>query len=49
VILKIGERIECSATIGLPVRVIFDKVPEKLRARPTLSVTWKAPAAARGP
>jgi len=24
---------------GLPVRVIFDKVPENLRARPTLSVT----------
>ena len=24
---------------GLPVRVIFDKVPENLRSKPTLSVT----------
>jgi len=24
---------------GVPTRVIFDKVPENLRARPTLSVT----------
>jgi hypothetical protein len=39
VILKIGQRIEVLRDDGLPVRVIFDKVPENLRARPTLSVT----------
>jgi hypothetical protein len=39
VVLKIGERIEGLRDDGLPVRVIFDKVPENLRAHPTLSVT----------
>ena len=39
VVLKIGPRIEVLRDDGLPVRVIFDKVPENLRARPTLSVT----------
>jgi hypothetical protein len=39
VVLKIGNRIEVLRDDGLPVRVIFDKVPENLRARPTLSVT----------
>src|ERR1700722_14120659 len=39
VVLKIGQRIEVLRDDGLPVRVIFDKVPENLRARPTLSVT----------
>ena len=39
VVLKIGERIEVLRDDGLPVRVIFDKVPENLRAQPTLSVT----------
>jgi hypothetical protein len=39
VVLQIGERIEVLRDDGLPVRVIFDKVPENLRARPTLSVT----------
>jgi hypothetical protein len=39
VVLKIGERIEVLRDDGLPVRVIFDKVPANLRARPTLSVT----------
>jgi hypothetical protein len=43
VILKIGERIEVLRDDGLPVRVIFDKVPENLRARPTLSVTVNTP------
>lgn len=38
VVLKIGDRIEVLRDDGLPVRVIFDKVPENLRARPTLSV-----------
>jgi hypothetical protein len=39
VVLKIGERIEVLRDDGLPVRVIFDQVPDNLRARPTLSVT----------
>jgi len=39
VVLKIGSRIEVLRDDGLPVRVIFDKVPDNLRARPTLSVT----------
>ncbi|HEX7875185.1 MAG TPA: DUF4139 domain-containing protein [Sphingobium sp.] len=39
VVLQIGDRIEVLRDDGLPVRVIFDKVPANLRARPTLSVT----------
>ncbi len=39
VVLRIGDRIEVLRDDGLPVRVIFDKVPDNLRARPTLSVT----------
>jgi hypothetical protein len=39
VILKIGDRIEVLRDDGLPARVIFEKVPDNLRARPTLSVT----------
>ena len=39
VVLQIGARIEVLRDDGLPVRVIFDRVPENLRARPTLSVT----------
>lgn len=39
VVLQIGGRIEVLRDDGLPVRVIFDRVPPNLRARPTLSVT----------
>ncbi len=39
VVLKIGDRIEVLRDDGVPTRVIFDKVPDNLRARPTLSVT----------
>lgn len=42
VVLQIGARIEVLRDDGLPVRVIFDKVPENLRARPTLSVTLES-------
>jgi hypothetical protein len=42
IVLQIGQRIEVLRDDGLPVRVIFDKVPENLRARPTLSVTIDA-------
>jgi hypothetical protein len=39
VVVRIGDRIEVLRDDGLPVRVIFDRVPPNLRARPTLSVT----------
>lgn len=51
IVMQIGERIEVLRDDGLPVRVVFDRVPPNLRARPTLSVTVNAarggPAAAR--
>ena len=37
-VLQIGDRIEVLRDDDLPVRVIFDRVPPNLRARPTLSV-----------
>jgi hypothetical protein len=49
VVLQIGERIEVLRDDGLPVRVIFDKVPENLRARPTLSVTVESGRAGMRP
>jgi hypothetical protein len=39
VVLQIGDRIEVLRDDGLPVRVVFEKVPPNLRPRPTLSVT----------
>lgn len=42
VVLQIGNRIEVLRDDGLPVRVIFDKVPPNMRAEPTLSVTVQA-------
>ncbi|OAN51057.1 MULTISPECIES: DUF4139 domain-containing protein [unclassified Sphingobium] len=42
IVLQIGARIEVLRDDGLPVRVIFDRVPPNLRARPTLSVTVEA-------
>jgi hypothetical protein len=39
VVLKIGDRIEVLRDDGVPTRVIFDRIPENLRAQPTLSVT----------
>jgi hypothetical protein len=47
VVLKIGERIEVLRADGAPTRVIFDKVPENLRARPTLSVNVQSDNAGR--
>jgi hypothetical protein len=49
VVLQIGSRIEVLRDDGLPVRVIFDKVPENLRARPTLSVTVESSRAGSRP
>lgn len=41
-VLRIGNRIEILRDDNLPARVIFDKVPDNLRARPTLSVIVNA-------
>lgn len=49
IVLQIGNRIEVLRDDGLPVRVVFDKVPENLRARPTLSVTLQVARAGRIP
>ncbi len=49
VVLQIGQRIEVLRDDGLPVRVIFDKVPPNLRARPTLSVTLESTKAGTRP
>ncbi|HEX8570421.1 MAG TPA: DUF4139 domain-containing protein [Caulobacteraceae bacterium] len=42
VVLRIGDRIEVLRDDGVPTRVIFDRVPPNMRARPTLSVTLNA-------
>ena len=42
VVMKIGDTIEVLRDDGLPVRVIFDRVPPNLRARPTLSITLES-------
>ena len=47
VVMQIGDRIEVLRDDGLPTRVIFDRVPAQLRARPTLSVTLRASYAGR--
>ncbi len=47
VVLQIGSRIEVLRDDGLPVRVIFDHVPENMRADPTLSVMVDARAGTR--
>ncbi|WP_404477246.1 DUF4139 domain-containing protein [Novosphingobium sp. BL-52-GroH] len=39
VVLEVGGHVEVLRDDGLPVRAVFDRVPESLRARPTLSVT----------
>ena len=49
VVLQIGDRIEVLRDDGLPVRVIFDRVPANLRARPTLSVTLESERAGARP
>jgi len=49
VVMQIGDRIEVLRDDGLPTRVIFDRVPEQLRARPTLSITMDAARGGRQP
>lgn len=48
-VLQIGDRIEVLRDDGLPVRVIFDRVPPNLRARPTLSVNLDSTRAGTRP
>jgi hypothetical protein len=48
-VLRIGSRIEVLREDNLPTRVIFDKVPENLRAQPTLSVLVNAAKAVDAP
>lgn len=49
VVLQVGNHIEVLREDNLPTRVLFDKVPENLRAKPTLSVTLNADKAASQP
>ena len=49
VVLQIGDRVEVLRDDGLPARAIFNRVPAKLRARPTLSVTLASTASGRRP
>lgn len=42
VVMRIGNRIEVLREDGIPTRVIFNGIPENLRARPTLSVSVDA-------
>ncbi|MEM6476550.1 MAG: DUF4139 domain-containing protein [Pseudomonadota bacterium] len=49
VVIQIGSRIEVLRDDGLPVRVIFDRVPPNLRARPTLSVNLDSTRAGTRP
>ena len=49
VVIQIGDRIEVLRDDGLPVRVIFDRVPPNLRARPTLSVNLESSRAGTRP
>ncbi len=47
VVLQIGDRIEVLRDDGVPTRVIFDRVPQNLRPRPTLNVTLDAEGGGR--
>ena len=49
VVIQIGDRIEVLRDDGLPVRVIFDRVPPGLRARPTLSVNLDSSRSGKRP
>jgi hypothetical protein len=49
VVVKIGDRIEVLRDDGLPTRVVFDRVPPNLRARPTLSVTVESDRSGQRP
>lgn len=47
VVLAVDGHVEVLRDDGVPTRVVFDRVPENLRPRPTLSVTLEADRAGR--
>ncbi|EZP50774.1 DUF4139 domain-containing protein [Sphingomonas sp. RIT328] len=49
VVLDVNGHVEVLRDDGLPVRAIFDRVPDALRARPTLSVTLASTRAGSRP
>jgi hypothetical protein len=49
VVIEVGGHVEVLRDDGLPVRAIFDRVPDALRARPTLSVTLASTRAGSRP
>lgn len=49
VVIEVNGHVEVLRDDGLPVRAIFDRVPESLRARPTLSVTLASSRAGSRP
>ncbi|MBB4210738.1 hypothetical protein EV659_102112 [Rhodothalassium salexigens DSM 2132] len=48
-VLRIGDRIETLAGDRLPGRIVFDSIPDTLRAEPTLSLTLDVPEAGERP
>ena len=49
VVIEVAGHVEVLRDDGLPVRAIFDRVPDALRARPTLSVTLASTRAGSRP
>ena len=49
VVIEVNGHVEVLRDDGLPVRAVFDRVPEALRARPTLSVTLASSRAGTRP
>uniref|UniRef100_UPI0035CAC1B7 DUF4139 domain-containing protein n=1 Tax=uncultured Sphingomonas sp. TaxID=158754 RepID=UPI0035CAC1B7 len=49
VVIEVNGHVEVLRDDGLPVRAIFDRVPDALRARPTLSVTLASTRAGSRP
>lgn len=49
VVLDVNGQIEVLRADNVPTRVIFDKIPENLRAQPTLSINIESDAAGRQP
>lgn len=49
VVIEVNGHVEVLRDDGLPVRAIFDKVPDALRSRPTLSVTLASSRAGTRP
>lgn len=49
VVMQVADHVEILRDDGLPVRVLFDRIPSNLRARPTLSVTMESAKAGARP